>query len=115
MSWKKVVLVIVGLFVVVIIFGGVYLYTQRHELSDRAIESSFLALETEMILNLPDDLSEDEVRRIFSEVIRKVKEKKISEEALVEFAQATQTAMKDGKLDHAEVRAILAKLKEIIK
>jgi hypothetical protein len=111
---KKVLLTVLGVFIVLIIVGVVWIYMNKEKLTNMAVEKGFSAMETAVLQNSPSDIPADEVKKIFEETVAKIKSGEFDKEKMQAIATTFQTSFNDQKLDSAEVVLIIKELKDFV-
>lgn len=111
---KKVLLTVLGVFVVLIIVGVVWIYMNKEKLTNFAVEKGFSAMETAVLDNSPSDIPADEVKKVFEETVAKIKSGDFDKDKMKEIATTFQTSFQDQKLDSAEVVLIMKELKDFV-
>ncbi len=111
---KKVLLTILGVFVVLIIVGVVWIYMNKEKITNFAVEKGFTAMESAVLQNSPSNISEDEVKKVFEETVAKIKSGDFDKEKMKTIATTFQTSFQDQKLDSTEVVLIIKELKDFV-
>lgn len=109
-------LIVVGILFVVLVIAG---YFACPHLAKMAIDKSLSALESEVIAQLPENYSEDDVRVIFEKVRTAFKEGRIKGDqaglSIKNASEVVQEALADGELTPEETDKILETMKDLVR
>ena len=107
-------LIIAGIVILVIIIGGgIYVYINKDNLANMAMEQSLKMVEQVTLDNLTANYNREEVKSIISNAKIKLKEKGFSAPELQSLVVTFQHATEDKQLDSLEVKNIIDQFKEI--
>ncbi len=111
---KKVILAVVILIVLVIVIGGIYVFTHRDQLIAKVMEKSLGSLQKAMIGNLQTDEKKAEAEAIFRKLGEKIKTGAIDKKEMQDLGLTLQKSFADKKLDEKETEMIMQKLKKMV-
>jgi len=107
-------LIIAGIVILVIIIGGgIYVYINKDNLANMAMEQGMKAIEQVTLDNLTDNYQKEDVKTIISDAKVKLKEKGFSSPELQSLMLTFQKSFEDKQLDSLEVKTLVDKFKEI--
>lgn len=111
---KKLLLIGGGIILAVVIVGAVLIYSNKDKLVNFAIEKGFGAAETAILENLPQSVSEDEVKSLFNKSVEKIKSGNFDKQKMQGIVLYFQDAFQDKKLEQSEVDHLLDELKQFV-
>jgi len=109
---KKVLLIVLGVFLLIIVVGSIYVYTNKEKLTNMAVEKGFGAMKEAVITNIPANVAADDVSKIFDETVIKIKTGEFDKTKMQEIATIFQTSFQDQVLDSTEIVLILNSLRD---
>ncbi|MCP4566633.1 MAG: hypothetical protein GY841_03520 [FCB group bacterium] len=107
-------LIIAGVVVLLIIIGGVLLWVNKDKILEAGTDFLIDNTETEIVANLPEGYTEDNVRTIMSDLKAAIKNKEVAAPDIQEMAQTFQNAMADKTIDKEEGADILVLIQEAL-
>ncbi|UCD17762.1 MAG: hypothetical protein JSV44_02335 [Candidatus Zixiibacteriota bacterium] len=107
-------LIVVGVIAVVVIAMAIVCYVYKDELIDAGLTKMTDALAESIIENLPEGVSEDDVRTLMTEFKQAFKEGKISQEEIQEISGRFQKIAKQEEISQEESREIMEMIRRAI-
>ena len=110
---KKFLLIVLILFILIVVIGGLFICTQKDKLAGYAIEKILDARKSEIVASLPASVKSDSARVILDGVLEKVKTGEIDKLELQLLATNFQQILADNKIDSTEAEKLLQTLQDI--
>ena len=116
----KKILLFAGIVIIIVIVAAVVYMDKITEFDVEktmgfAAEKSIGILQTAVIENLPETVSEDSVQAIFNGMADKIKSGDISAKRIQELLNAYRASQGDNKLDSLEVTSLMQSLEQLQK
>jgi hypothetical protein len=111
---KKFFIVLGIVLVVVIVGGGIYIYFNRENLANMAIEQALNGVEQVTTQNLPSGYTADDVKQLIADAKVKIQEKGFNSPELQQLMTSFQQVYEDQVVDTTEAKMLLEDLKEIV-
>ncbi|MCB0284183.1 MAG: hypothetical protein KDF60_16465 [Calditrichaeota bacterium] len=111
---KKFFIILGIALVVIIIGGGIYIYMNRENLANMAIEQAFSGIEQVTLNNLPADYNTDDIKKLINDAKLKIQDQGFESPGLQKLMTTFQQAYEDQKIDSTEVQKLVDDLKAIV-
>ncbi len=111
---KKVLLTILGVFLVIMIVGAILVYTNKDKLTDLVVEKGFGAMKEAVIKNIPSNVSSNDVTVLFDKAVIKIKSGEFDKNKMQVIATNFQVSFQDQKFDSAEIVLIMNSLTDFV-
>ena len=100
-------LIIVAILVVIVIAIGIIIYANWDSIKDKFIGTITKATQEEILKDVPEGYSENDVKRIFADLKVAIENGTIDQAEMQELINYYQTAMADRTIDREEGRTLL--------
>ena len=111
---KRFLLIVLVVFILIVIVGGVFICSQKDKIANYAIEKTMAAAKSQIMGNLPENIEADSARVVIDSVMTQLQRGKIDQTQVQYLASNFQTAFNDGKLDSSEVVRLIDTMKKIV-
>ena len=107
--------IILGIIIVVgIIGGGIYIYMNRENLANMAMEQAFKGIEQITLQNLTSNYNAEDIKKLINDAKIKAQEQGFSSPGIQKLMTSFQQAYEDKSIDSLEVKTLVDNLKEIV-
>jgi len=110
---KKILLIVGGIILVIILAFFALIYLKGDQLATLAIEKSIPYVESNLLKNLPADVSAEDVKATFTKVADKIKSKQYDAAEAQHLLLIFKKSMDDKKIDADEAKQMLESAKKI--
>jgi hypothetical protein len=111
---KRILLLIAGITGLAILIGGTWLYFNRDRIANFAMDRALKMVEGRVIAELPAGISADSIKTEFEALHKLLQSGSVSIDEIKTLATDYQEKMKDERLDSAEVKKLVADVKELL-
>ena len=111
---KRILLLVAGVIGLVILVAAILLYFNRDKIASFAMDRALTSVEGRLIAELPAGMAPDSVRAEFASLHTLLASGSVTADEIKDLAATYYGAMKDERLDSAEVRQMVEQVKKLI-
>lgn len=111
---KKFFIILGIVLVVLVVAGGIYVYLNRENLANMAVEQAFNGIEQLTLQNLPVNYNADDIKQLISDAKLKIQDQGFESPGLQKLMATFQQAYEDRSIDSVEVENLVGDLKAIV-